>query len=382
MNADKRGFEAEQNMRFIGQNLKSPFDTAIAMFSCAVVVLCLGHQAAADSIRLLEQAGSAGPAVTLNQIAELEGDYADTLGELVVGRFAEGQDALQVQLATVRRVLGESQVNWSDLSLRGRSNCTVTRLREEKAVDEAMIVNDRALTTNNELAVDQANANQQVSDLLVAKLVELNETSVDELRVTFRGGADEAAWLNRSVAVGRFEVESLSRSGLGRVPMRVRRFDAAGTVEEVTLTAEVTRRVIAVVARRQLRRGEVFSSENVELREVWLEADHGETLDTVDLLLGQSSSSALREGGVVLADHVAPDVLVRRGDLVTVTCVSGMLVVRFTGRASGNGVKGDIIAVRHPETRETFYATVSGKNQATITSGTTDQTLASNEDRR
>lgn len=346
---------------------------------CGYCLVCISP-ASADSVRLLEQAGSAGPAVTLNQIAELEGEYADTLGELVVGRFAEGQDELLVQLATVRRVLGESQVNWSDLSLRGRSSCTVTRLRDAGDAAAATIANDRAVTTNNELAVDQANAMLHVSDLLVAKLVELNGAAPDELKVTFRGGADEVAWLNRSIAVGRFEVESLSRSGLGRVPMRVRRYDAAGTVEEATLTAEVARRVVAVVARRQLRRGEVFSSENVELQEVWLEADHGETLDTVDLLLGQTSASALREGSVVLADHVAPDVLVRRGDLVTVACVSGTLVVRTIGRASENGVRGDIIAVRHPETRETFYATVTGPNQATITAGQTDQALASNEE--
>ncbi len=62
-----------------------------------------------------------GPTITLTDVAELDGEYAETLGELVVGRFADGQDELTVQLATVRRVLTESQANWSDLSLRGRS---------------------------------------------------------------------------------------------------------------------------------------------------------------------------------------------------------------------------------------------------------------------
>lgn len=346
-------------------------------------VLVSASSAHADSVRLHEQAGSRGPAISLNQIAELEGQYADTLGDLVIGRFIDGQDELTVQLATVRRVLTESQANWSDLSLRGRTVCVVSRLHGEDDA-AATVANDRALATNNKLAVDQSNAELTVSDLLMHKVLELNQTTLDQLQVTFRGGADEAGWLNRSAAVGRYEVEPLSRSGLGRVPMRVRRFDAAGTVEEVTLTAEVARRAVAVVALRQVRRGEVFNAENIGLQEVLLTADTGETLDSTDLLLGQSAASALREGSVVLTDHVAPDVMVQRGDLVTVVCVSGALVVRSIGRASDNGVKGDIIAVRHPDTRETFYATVTGPRQTTINpaSSTGDHSLATTEERR
>ncbi|MBB6430354.1 flagellar basal body P-ring formation chaperone FlgA [Algisphaera agarilytica] len=331
-----------------------------------ILSLALASTAAADSVRLHEQAGTTGPAVRLMEIAELEGEYAQTLGELVVGRFAEGQDELTVQLATVRRVLSESQVNWSDLSLRGRSVSVVTRLVDEDVLPAPAVVNDRAVVTNNKLAVDQVNAAMTVSGLLIQEIEKLNNATSEELEITFRGDADAAAWLNRSAAVGRYEIESMSRSGLGRVPMKVRRYDAAGTVEEATLTADVSRRVTAVVATKQIRRGEVFSRENTELREVFITSKLGETLDSPNLVLGQRSASALREGSVLLVDHVAPDVLVKRGDLVTVACVSGSLVVRTVGRASEEGAMGDIIAIKNPQTRETVYATVSGKRQTTI----------------
>lgn len=346
----------------------------------SILIIVVTTPVVANSVRLHEQAGTTGPAIKLIEIAELEGEYAQTLGDLVVGRFADGQDEITVQLATIRRVLSESQVNWADLSLRGKSSSRVTRLQGVDGSPAPDVANDRAVITNNELAIDQANAGQTVSGLLIQEIVSLNAATLEELEITFRGNADEAAWLNRSAAVGRYEIESLSRSGLGRVPLKVRRYDAAGTVEEVTLTAEVARRVTAVVALKQIRRGEVFSRENTGLKEVLITADHGEVLDSPQLLLGQSSASALREGSVVMAGHVAPDVLVKRGDLVTVACVSGSLVVRTVGRASEAGVLGDIIAVKNPATRETFYATVSGKRQATISTLAPIETLVSSED--
>jgi len=346
-----------------------------------LMIFVFSAQTAAESIRVHDQAGTAGPAIKLIDIAELEGEYAQSLGDLVVGRFAEGQDELTVQLATIRRVLTESQANWGSLSLRGKKSCAVFRLSSVDRQGEVVIDNDRAVTTNNELAIDQANIGRTVSGLLIQEIIELNQADTDELEITFRGNADEAAWLNRSAAVGRYEIQVMSRSGLGRVPLKVRRYDPAGTVEEATLTAEVARRVTAVVANRQIRRGEVFGMKNVDLKEILITSDYGETLDSVDLILGQSAASALREGSVVLVDHVAPDMLVKRGDLVTVACVSGSLVVRTVGRASEDGVLDDIIAVRNPETRETFYATVSGKRQATITAVIAEETLASQEGR-
>ncbi len=347
----------------------------------AILILATAAHSAAESIRLHDQIGTVGPAIRLMDIAELEGQYAESLGELVVGRFAEGQNEMSVQLATVRRVLSESQANWGNLSLRGKSSCVVIRLSNLNESDTATVANDRAVTTNNELAIDQANAERTVSTLLIQEIVTLNQATLAELEITFRGNADEAAWLNRSAAVGRYEIQPMSRSGLGRVPLKVRRYDASGMVEEVTLTAEVARRVVAVVATQQIRRGEVFTHQNVGLQETLVTADHGEALDSTQLVLGQSSASALREGSVVLADHVAADVLVQRGDLVTVACVSGSLVVRTVGRASEDGVLGDIVAVRNPETRETFYATVSGRRQATITTARTEETMAQIEDR-
>ena len=334
------------------------------------LTLGVAPRLAADSIRLLDQAGSEGPTIRLSQIAELEGDYATTLGEVEVGRFSEGQATLTVQLSTVRRLLTEAKVNWSDLSLRGRTSCAVSRTTG--VAELAKVDNDRAVTTNRKLAVDSSRAGQTVADLLVAELVRLNQVPRSELEITFQGAADDAGWLNRSAAVGRYEIEPTTTGGLGRTSFNVRRYDPAGTIEQATLTAEVVRVAEVVVALRSIRRGEMFTSQNVGVRQVRLDGDHGTLLDSTDLMLGQTAAGSLREGVVVYADQVAPDVLVQRGEVITVACVSGSLVVRTVGRAAEQGVMGDIIAVRNEQTRETFFATVCGKRQARIEPLTSD----------
>ena len=276
----------------------------LALLAC---VLAGAGAAAADSVRLYDHIGVAGSQVTLGQIAELEGDYAQSLGDLVVGRFEDHRPSLRLQIAAVRRVMTEAQVNWSDLVLKGKAQCLISRIDGDPA-RAVKVDNDRAVTTNNEISVDQQGAGQTVSDLVMAELVELTAAPAGSLAVTFRGNADEAAWLNRSAAVGRYELEVLSRSGLGRVPVKVRRYDPSGIVDQVTLTAEVARRINAVVALRQVRRGEVFSRDNVGVQEVLLTADHGPTLGSVGTVLGQTAASSIRSGSVIDVDHVAPDV--------------------------------------------------------------------------
>lgn len=341
----------------------------ISAFICVICGSILSMTSAfADSIRLHDQAGSAGPGIRLVQIAELEGDYAQSLADLEIARFAEPTTtSLRIQLATVRRVLTEAQVNWADLSLKGYNACDVARVSNDETVDQ-VVQNDRAVTTNQELAVP-TEPGRTVSDLVIDEIVRLNAARRDDLEITFRGEAGQAGWLNRSAMVGRYELDPLSRSGLGLVPVKVRRFDPAGTVEEATLYAEVARKVFAVVATDAIRRGEPFTNQNVSVQEVLLTGEHGETLESASLVIGQTASASLREGAIVKASHVSPDQLIKRGELVTVTCVSGSLVIRTVGRASEDGVRDDIIAIKNEQTRETYYATVTGRRQASIEPG-------------
>jgi len=90
--------------------------------------LLVAHHVLADSVRLHDQAGSAGPTITLAQVAEIQGDAAQGLGSLVVGAFGENAPTLHITLASVRDALTRQQVNWGTLSLMGFNECVVHRI--------------------------------------------------------------------------------------------------------------------------------------------------------------------------------------------------------------------------------------------------------------
>ena len=75
-------------------------------------------------------------------------------------------------------------------------------------------------------------------------------------------------WLNQPAPRHAVEVQPRSRSGVGRVPVRVRRFDAAGAVHEIQLTADVVEQVEVVLVTQPIRRGARFTPHNVAVQRV------------------------------------------------------------------------------------------------------------------
>ena len=209
-----------------------------------------------------------------------------------------------------------------------------------------------------------------MSQRITERLERLTLAEPGTLAVTFRGDADAAARLNDPAPAGDVEITLDSRTGLGSVPVRVRTFADDGRVFETRLTAQVVQRVGVVVVTAPVRRGDRFTSENVAVQAVELDRSHGTPVAELDAVLGRAAAATLRVGTPVIERHLAPDVMVKRGDLVTVTVHRGRLSIRTVGRAAENGARGAIIALRNDATREQFYATVTGPRRAVIEAGT------------
>jgi flagella basal body P-ring formation protein FlgA len=58
--------------------------------------------------------------------------------------------------------------------------------------------------------------------------------------------------------------------------------------------------------------------------------------------------------------------LVRKGDLVEVAAVDGLLQVTMKGLAMENGAQGDMVTVRNPESRKDFTARVVAQNRVQV----------------
>ncbi len=312
------------------------------------------------SIRLLDQAGCESVEVTLSCIAELQGDQALSLADTVITRFRLNDRELTVTLDTLRDVLCDAGVNWSKVSLKGFTRCRVSRLAAE---DELPTQQEGPVLSNIEGELDL-----ETTVTLKDRILEMMERELcadrHDLQLTYSRRDEEL--VSRSILTGQYELEPVVGVKLGRLPVTIRRYEDGRAVETFTVNVEVRRRVLAVVATRTIGKGDLFNADNLTVTEVWLDSDRGEPVDDPELIRGQVASTVLRESTVIYPSHVRSPLLVKRGELVTVRCFSGVLVVRTVVRAMENGALDDLIQVRNESTRETFNATVTGRRQAVI----------------
>ena len=132
------------------------------------------------------------------------------------------------------------------------------------------------------------------------------------------------------------------------------------------MTVDVARRARVVTAAYDVRRDERLTETNLKVREVLLAGDADRTFTEAVDVIGKRARVPLREGEVIEANALVEEVLVERGDLVTVSAIRGRLVVRTIARATEDASLGEAVALRHDDTRETFYATVSGRRAASL----------------
>lgn len=335
------------------------FQQMMIRTTAATALLCAAATAGADDVRLLKMTSVQGAEIRLQQVAELSGQAAEALGDVVVARFDGDANEKQVSLQSLRRVLDDRDVNWGIVSLKGHAVCRVVRVREAAAGEEVEAV---AAARQEPVTLDDGHTVQAEVEAMIRRMA--GEMG-DSLEIEFADS--DADQLAMSVRAGRFELEPLSATALGRTPVRVRCYDGGRIIENFVVIADVARRVEALVAMRDIGRNTMFTANDLALQEVLLRSEHGEPLQEFELVLGQQASRYVRQGSPVFADSVRSARLVKRGELVTVRCVMGGLMVRTVGRATRDGAMDEVIPVRNEGSRETFAARVVGRRQVTLT---------------
>ena len=152
----------------------------------------------------------------------------------------------------------------------------------------------------------------------------------------------------------RFVVAFNSRAGAVHLPIYA----------EVTATSKPV-----VVAVQPLSCGEVITAAHLELRPVdYLPqaTDRRTAVESMEDLIGLEARHAIRAGEVVFSDQVQSPVLIKRGEMISVSSHAGGIRVRTTARARQDGAKGEIVQVESLETRERYDARVVGAREAAV----------------
>lgn len=328
--------------------------------------------AASDSVRLLPKAQVGAGKITLGMVATVEGVQKDALAEVVVAdslaQIPNGRLTLDAVMEAVHAAGAARRgvVNAGRVAFHG-SACILTLAAAVEAV--------AADTNRAELPQPAAMTGGITLQSVVAeRLPGLLGVDPERTRLTF----DDA---DRRVLMGSVEGAKVDLKVLAmadRVPVQVLVYQprkdgefALGHSATIRIGVEVERTVVATIA--PMKRGDVVDSSTVTTRTEWL------TLAKKPLELGDANGAVMKlpkvaGGTVLLVGDVEPAVVVRKGQVVTIHCVSGQFVIKVQARAMEAGKVGQVIKfapldVRDRKDTRSFLARVETAGRAIMTVG-------------
>lgn len=323
------------------------------------VMLLLAQTAVAwaGDIRVLKEAGSPGPAITLSQMTELDDKLAPVLGDVLVAEFDENQPRRSVTIEEVREALSRRGVNWARVNLIGFSTCTVHRLQEEDPVSvldpapaPAGVNPDEPVTLRDPATVYEA---------LKHAVAEMLGESPDA--VELRADPGDRMVLDVSILGEQVDL-SLQSISPGRVRATIHR---PGATQRVVAVGVSVRRLV-VVSRDRLRRGEVLSARSLDTRERLVAWPDGEYYSDVDEVMGKLTSRTVEAGTLIVPAVLAKPLVVRRNAVIEVSAQAGGMLLSIPARAMSDGAIGDVIEARNLNARSVLQARVTGPNRAEV----------------
>jgi flagella basal body P-ring formation protein FlgA len=151
----------------------------------------------------------------------------------------------------------------------------------------------------------------------------------------------------------------------GGTPALAAPTSARGNVEVLTYT-------------RSLAAGEVVQPTDL----AWIKAAAAPSDGPSDAeqVIGQAAKRPLRAGAVVLAHDVGAAVVVKSGDIVTVTYEAEGITLSLEGKAMGSAGVGEVLAVQNTLSKKVVQTIVTGPGQAVV--GPAAEQMRSDRSRR
>ena len=328
------------------------------------VMVCPVQARSIDRVQLKSSATSDDHLIQLREIAYLTGDTAQKLGGSVVAELADSQTQTRITLRMVEKHLSAMGVNWGRLNLAGAVNCQVQIGDATSSMIQTAIASNpnKTITTDDALTVQKHVENY---------LLQYTGYSDQELVVKF-SSADQRQ-LQVPALLDRFEIQVAGSAKLGRLPLTIRRWRGATRVSQTRVTAEVSYKTLALVAINNIRRGDQFSPNDLQVQEVELHSDHAKPLRKLSEVVGFIASRSIRKKQTLLVDDIRPALVIRRGQMVTIRAIVGGMVIRTTARAMTDAAMDEMVQLKNERSRESFMARVIGPREAVIQQGNTSQ---------
>lgn len=333
----------------------------------------------AQSITLRSSATVDTDQVRLGQVADVrsqvEGE-ADAIANLSITTAPSVGGRMTVTLGQVRDRLAQAGVNRAAWTLSGSAQCRVTRVAGAARQIEEMSDQSRELReglTGPIVSVPEDQIPDSLAGCIRSMLVTQFQPAGGRLTIEFDAADRSLLALRRpqfrfELAVKRStdryidviaRIYAADSATSGQPESRVRQAAAEQLVKSSEIRVNVDLTAPVVVARRTINRGQIVAADDVQLvmRQVPLTSP---ALRKLEAAVGQEARRSIRADDLVNGDDLTPRALVHRNTLVTVWGRRGGVVIKTVGRAMEEGAYGQRILCRNEQSRQPFYAVVTG----------------------
>jgi flagella basal body P-ring formation protein FlgA len=308
-----------------------------------------------------------GAPITLADIADLDGAHAARLADIVI---AENTDALARQnpgdadapnrwtlgLGAVRDTIdARDGVNWAFLSLRGRDVTLIAPDRRPipRRADDATAA-DTAARPEGITSFPEGSIGRFARGV-VRTILRVGDA---DLRMVWP--AREADFLTRPVGTRTVHVQPIGTSD--RMPLEITVYDGDRIVRTEVVRAAITVRRRVHTISKPLNRGTAITSGDFTTREAWV----GPGVDPAPAATGQIAARRLESGTIIETDDISPPLVVERGELITLHCVSGAIAIRVPARALADGRDGETVPVEMEGSKRRVLARMNGAGKAVL----------------
>jgi flagella basal body P-ring formation protein FlgA len=165
-----------------------------------------------------------------------------------------------------------------------------------------------------------------------------------------------------------FPLESLTRPATSGAPALWRGEVVSGNRHfAIWVHAKISAPVARVVALESLKQGVPIQPQQLRIEFVdGFPAVTSKPKPLIDTVAGMLPLRSIAPGSEVLPENLVRPLDVARGDLVHVEVRMGKAHLSLNGRAESAGHRGEMIAVRNPESNRLFQARVEGKDSVLV----------------
>lgn len=292
-----------------------------------------------------------GETATLEQVATLDGPEAVALADMPVA--APGQAS--VSLDEVRKALdAKTRVNWGRITLRG-SSCSLASGPARAPHNHVQI----KIVEPAPVRVEPGTVRAAV----VARISQILQAAEDDLKLAFNPEDDQI--LNLPTAGRTLEIRPIG--GSDRIPLAIALYEHDRTIASRTIRVGVQVRRQVPVATAAQRRGDTIDAGEYTTEARWLPPTA--TPATAEQLAGAAVQGRVAAGQPVMAKDVAPSTVVSKGEIVSVRCISGSLVLTTRGRALSSAKDGELVQLQALDSKRTYFARMDGRGRAIVTAG-------------